>query len=176
MAESVDPDAHGTNAGSLWGGRFASGPSPELAALSRSTQFDWRLWPYDLAGSHAHANALAAAGHLTLEQLAAMHAGLDELARRLASGELVPQPEDEDVHGALEAALIDVVGADLGGRLRAGRSRNDQIATLTRMFLRDHATRIGELVVGLIDALAAFFFFFFFFFFWVGVWGCVFIA
>ena len=60
--------SHGTNEGALWGARFASGPSPELAALSRSTHFDWVLVPYDLAGSHAHAAALAAAGYLTADE------------------------------------------------------------------------------------------------------------
>ena len=144
-----------TGEGSLWGARFASGPSPELAALSRSTHFDWQLAPYDIAGSHAHATALAAAGYLDSEQAAAMHAGLDELQRRVQAGELVAQPADEDVHGALEAALLGIVGADLGGRLRAGRSRNDQIATLIRMYLLDHSAIIGDLVVDLIDALAA---------------------
>lgn len=144
-----------TGDGSLWGARFASGPSPELAALSRSTHFDWQLAPYDIAGSHAHAAALAAAGYLDPEQEAAMHAGLDELLRRVTSGELIAQPGDEDVHGALEAALLTIVGADLGGRLRAGRSRNDQIATLVRMYLLDHCAVIGDLVVDLIDALAA---------------------
>ncbi len=144
-----------TGEGSLWGARFASGPSPELAALSRSTHFDWQLAPYDIAGSHAHAAALAAAGYLDPEQEAAMHAGLDELLRRVTSGELIAQPADEDVHGALEAALLTIVGADLGGRLRAGRSRNDQIATLIRMYLLDHSAVIGDLVVDLIDALAA---------------------
>jgi len=144
-----------TNEGALWGARFASGPSPELARLSKSTGFDWRLWPYDIAGSHAHANALAKAGLLGADDLAAMHAGLDEVARRIEAGELAPGDADEDVHGALEAALIDVVGAELGGRLRAGRSRNDQIATLIRMYLRDAAAAIGHLLVDLIDALAA---------------------
>ncbi len=144
-----------TGEGSLWGARFASGPSPELAALSRSTHFDWQLAPYDIAGSHAHAAALAAAGYLDGEQEAAMHAGLDELLRRVTSGELIAQPADEDVHGALEAALLTIVGADLGGRLRAGRSRNDQLATLIRMYLLDHSAVIGDLVVDLIDALAA---------------------
>ncbi|MBU1588680.1 MAG: argininosuccinate lyase [Actinobacteria bacterium] len=144
-----------TGEGSLWGARFSSGPSPELAALSRSTHFDWQLAPYDIAGSHAHAAALAAAGYLDPEQEAAMHAGLDELLRRVTSGELIAQPADEDVHGALEAALLTIVGADLGGRLRAGRSRNDQIATLIRMYLLDHSAVIGDLVVDLIDALAA---------------------
>ena len=144
-----------TGEGSLWGARFASGPSPELAALSRSTHFDWQLAPYDIAGSHAHAKALAAAGYLDEEQEAAMHTGLDELLRRVTEGELVAQPADEDVHGALEAALLTIVGADLGGRLRAGRSRNDQIATLIRMYLLDHAAVINDLVVDLIDAIAA---------------------
>jgi len=144
-----------TGDGALWGARFASGPSPELARLSRSTHFDWQLARYDIAGSHAHAVALAAAGYLSADEVAAMHTGLDELLRRVESGELVARPEDEDVHGALEAALIEIVGPELGGRLRAGRSRNDQIATLIRMYLLDHAGTIGDLVVDLIDAINA---------------------
>ena len=139
----------------LWGGRFADGPSPELAALSRSTHFDWELAPYDIAGSHAHAKALAAAGLLTPADEAAMHEGLDAVARRIDSGDLVATPEDEDVHGALERALIEAVGPELGGRLRAGRSRNDQIATLIRMYLLDHSQTVGHHVVQLIDAIAA---------------------
>ncbi|QTX04990.1 argininosuccinate lyase [Agromyces archimandritae] len=144
-----------TNEGSLWGARFASGPSPELAALSRSTHFDWQLAPYDLDGSAAHARALAAAGYLSDEELAAMLAGLERLRADVAEGRLVPADSDEDVHGALEAALIAAVGPELGGKLRAGRSRNDQIATLGRMYLRDHARAIGAQLVHLIDAIAA---------------------
>jgi argininosuccinate lyase len=138
----------------LWGARFEGGSAPELAALSRSTHFDWVLARYDLAGSHAHAKALAAAGHLTPAEESAMHDGLDELARRLDSGELVATEDDEDVHGALEAALVAVVGSDLGGKLRAGRSRNDQIATLIRLFLLDHAAVITRDLMRLIDAIA----------------------
>ena len=144
-----------TNDGSLWGARFAGGPSPELAALSKSTHFDWQLAPYDLAGSRAHAVALAAAGYLTADELARMTAALEQLASRVESGELAARPEDEDVHGALETALIDLVGPELGGKLRAGRSRNDQIATLVRLYLLDHAATIAHLIVGLIDAIAA---------------------
>ena len=84
-----------------------------------------------------------------------MLAGLDTLLSRIESGELIASPSDEDVHGALEGALIAVVGPELGGKLRAGRSRNDQIATLVRLYLRDHAARIAELLIDLIDALAA---------------------
>jgi argininosuccinate lyase len=109
---------------------------------------------YDIAGSHAHAKALAAAGHLTAAEEAAMHDGLDVLVSRLESGELVATDDDEDVHGALEAALVEVVGPELGGKLRAGRSRNDQIATLIRLFLLDHADVISREIVRLIDAIA----------------------
>ena len=135
--------SHGTNAGALWGGRFASGPSDALAALSKSTHFDWRLVPYDLAGSRAHARVLHGAGLLTTEQRDALVAGLDRLGERFASGELQPDESDEDVHGALERLLLDEVGTELGGRLRAGRSRNDQVATLFKAFLRDHARVIA---------------------------------
>ncbi|MCC9054794.1 argininosuccinate lyase [Microbacterium sp. F2E] len=139
----------------MWGARFASGPSPELAALSRSTHFDWVLVPYDLAGSHAHAAALGAAGYLTADEEERMHAGLDALAAAVADGSLVAADSDEDVHGALEAALIAEVGAELGGKLRAGRSRNDQIATLVRLYLLDHARVIARDVLRLIDAIVA---------------------
>lgn len=102
---------HGTNEGKLWGGRFASGPSPELEALSRSTHFDWRLTPYDLAGSRAHANALHAAGLLTDEVHRELLRGLQVLGERYADGSLRPGPDDEDVHGALERLLLEEVGA-----------------------------------------------------------------
>ncbi|HWR84409.1 MAG TPA: argininosuccinate lyase [Rhodoglobus sp.] len=145
----------GTGAGSLWGGRFASGPSEELARLSRSTHFDWQLAPYDLAGSRAHAKALAAAGYLADDELTAMTDALHGIEADVASGALQPRPDEEDVHAALERALIERLGPELGGKLRAGRSRNDQIATLIRLYLLDHAATIGDCVVDLIDALAS---------------------
>ena len=139
---------------SLWGGRFAGGPADALAELSRSTAFDWRLARYDLAGSRAHARALHGAGLLDDGQLAAMLDALAGLDADVASGALTPQPGDEDVHTALERALIERAGPDVGGRLRAGRSRNDQIATLVRMYLREQARRIAALLLDLVDALA----------------------
>ena len=144
-----------TNEGSLWGGRFEGGPAPELAALSRSTHFDWVLAPYDVAASRAHAKVLHAAGLLTDEQRDGLLAGLDSLGSDVADGSFTPVVTDEDVHGALERGLIDRVGADLGGRLRAGRSRNDQIATLFRMWLRDAMRRVADGVLGLVEALSA---------------------
>ncbi|MFW0183223.1 argininosuccinate lyase [Rothia sp. CCM 9417] len=144
---------HGTNDGALWGGRFAGGPSEALAALSKSTQFDWRLAPYDIAGSRAHARVLAKAGLLTEQELSDMIAALDQLEADVRSGAYVPAETDEDVHGSLEKGLIERAGTDLGGKLRAGRSRNDQIATLGRMYLRDHASIIATGVLATIDAL-----------------------
>jgi argininosuccinate lyase len=147
------PGEQGTNEGKLWGGRFAGGPSPELEALSRSTHFDWRLTPYDLAGSRAHAHALHRAGLLSDADLAELERGLDALGERYAAGDLHPEPSDEDVHGALERLLLLEVGPEVGGRLRAGRSRNDQIATLFKVFLRDHARVVAGCVLDLVDAL-----------------------
>ena len=138
---------------SLWGGRFAGNASDALAALSKSTQFDWRLAPYDIAGSRAHARVLHRAGLLDNASLDAMLAGLGQLLADLQSGAFGPDEGDEDVHTALERGLIERVGADVGGRLRAGRSRNDQVATLFRMYLRDHARSISALVLDVVDAL-----------------------
>ncbi|HET7070468.1 MAG TPA: argininosuccinate lyase [Nocardioides sp.] len=143
-----------TNEGTLWGGRFASGPSPELEALSRSTHFDWRLVPYDLAGSIAHANALHRAGLLTDEDHRLLVEGLTALRQEYDAGSLRPSPSDEDVHGALERLLIGRVGAEAGGRLRAGRSRNDQIATLFKAYLRDQARAVTMRVLDLVEALS----------------------
>ncbi len=144
-----------TNTGMLWGGRFAGGPSPELQALSKSTHFDWRLASYDLQGSRAHARVLHSAGLLTAEELTRLLEGIDELDRRVAAGEYVAADSDEDVHGALERGLVELLGPDLGGRLRAGRSRNDQIATLFKVYLRDHARVVAGLVLDLAEAIAA---------------------
>jgi argininosuccinate lyase len=144
-----------TPAGSLWGARFSGGPAEALAALSKSTHFDWRLARYDLAGSRAHARVLHGAGLLDDDQLSGMLAALDRLDADVVSGDFVPAPDDEDVHSALERGLIERAGADLGGRLRAGRSRNDQIATLVRMYLREHARQVAGLVLDVVDALVA---------------------
>ncbi|MFJ9842723.1 argininosuccinate lyase [Kitasatospora sp. NPDC101155] len=137
----------------LWGARFADGPSEALARLSASVHFDWRLAPYDIAGSKAHARVLHKAGLLSESELAAMLAGLDQLLTDVQAGTFTGTVADEDVHTALERGLLERLGADLGGKLRAGRSRNDQIATLFRMYLRDHAKTIGGLLLDLQYAL-----------------------
>jgi argininosuccinate lyase len=144
-----------TGEGQLWGARFASGPSPELARLSKSTHFDWQLAQYDLAGSRAHAMALAAAGYLDELELETMVDALASLSEAVADGSFTSLESEEDVHAALERGLIERAGSDVGGKLRAGRSRNDQIATLVRLYLLDHAGVVSAMIVDLIDALVA---------------------
>lgn len=123
-----------------------------MAALSRSVQFDFRLAPYDLAQTRAHARVLASAGLLTPAELARVEVEIDRLAAGIAEGRLLPEESDEDVHTAVERWLIEGLG-DLGGRLRAGRSRNDQVATDFRLYLRDQARAVAA---GIIDLQEAF--------------------
>ncbi len=136
----------------LWGGRFTGGPSDALAKLSVSVHFDWRLAPYDLQASKAHARVLHGAGLLTDDECTRMLLALDELTDMIRTGAFRPTVADEDVHTALERGLLERLGA-LGGKLRAGRSRNDQVATDLRMYLRDHARLIVQAVIDVEAAL-----------------------
>ena len=136
----------------LWGGRFGGGPSEALARLSVSVHFDWRLAPYDLRASRAHARVLHGAGLLDAGELATMVKALDDLEAAVRDGSFRPTVDDEDVHTALERGLLERVGA-LGGKLRAGRSRNDQVATDLRLFLRDAARQVVARVAELETAL-----------------------
>ncbi|WP_116244334.1 argininosuccinate lyase [Nocardiopsis sp. FIRDI 009] len=157
MADQPGTETPGTGqpeALRLWGGRFEGGPDQALARLSLSTHFDWRLARHDIAGSRAHARALHRAGLLTADELDRMIEGLDRLEADVASGAFTPVFEDEDVHTALERGFIERVGPELGGRLRAGRSRNDQIATLVRMYLREEARSIADELLSVVRALA----------------------
>jgi argininosuccinate lyase len=138
--------------GRLWGGRFTGGPAQALARLSVSVHYDWRLAHQDLAASRAHARVLHRAGLLDEAELARLVGALEELDRAVADGTFRPVPEDEDVHTALERGLLERLGA-LGGRLRAGRSRNDQIATDLRLYLREAARGVADALAGLQAAL-----------------------
>jgi len=140
---------------SLWGGRFASGPNDALAALSRSTHFDFRLAPYDLKGTSAHIKALHQAGFLTTAELNVLEGAIDTLLSKVLAGSFGPKPDEEDVHAALERGLIELAGSEIAGKVRAGRSRNDQIATLIRSFLLDASVEIEKQLHGYISALVA---------------------
>ena len=136
-----------TEEGALWGGRFSSGPDYTMQRLSKSTHFDWRLVSYDLDATIAHARALAGAGHLKAEDLETVIAALETIREDYLADRVHPRESDEDVHGALERILIERVGETLGGSLRAGRSRNDQIATFVRMYARDSSSALRNILL-----------------------------
>ena len=138
----------------LWGGRFSDAPADAVFALSRSVDFDWRLAPYDLRSSLSHLRVLQSSALLTDEVAKKIEGGLRELISEVASGKFLPNAGDEDVHSALERGLTEKVG-ELGGSLRAGRSRNDQVATDLKLFAIDHMLDIANQITLLQEALIA---------------------
>jgi argininosuccinate lyase len=123
-----------------------------MMRLSVSVHFDWRLASYDLAASRAHARVLHRSGLLDGDELAKVLHALDDLDSAVRAGTFRPSVDDEDVHTALERGLLERLGA-LGGKLRAGRSRNDQIATDLRLYLRDAARQVVTAIADLEAAL-----------------------
>ena len=128
----------------LWGGRFGAGPTAAFDALNNSIGVDFRLWPYDIRLSKAWAVALWGANVLTLEESKALELGLDAVARHLERGEQ-PTPSDEDVHTLIDRLLHAEVG-DVASKLHTGRSRNDQVATATRLWTMDVCQRLDGAV------------------------------
>jgi argininosuccinate lyase len=133
-----------TKSHKLWGGRFGAGPTPEFDALNNSIGVDFRLWPYDIRLSKAWAVALWGAGVLTLDESKAIERGLDAVGARLIDGE-APLPSDEDVHTLIDRLLHDEVG-DVASKLHTGRSRNDQVATATRLWTMDACQQLDGAV------------------------------
>ena len=136
----------------LWGGRFKSGPSEALANLSRAPLSYFRLFREDIAGSRAHASELKRAGVLDEAEFTAIRSALDGIETDVAGGHQQPIAGDEDVHTFLERLLMARLGA-LGGKLRAGRSRNDQTANNTRLYLRRMARELSREVISVQEAL-----------------------
>ena len=132
----------------LWGGRFTHGPADSVFALSRSVHFDWRLAPYDIVSSLAHLYVLEKSGLINKEQSLAIRNGLKSLYNDVEDGKFLPDEQDEDVHSALERGLSHRVGV-IGGAIRAGRSRNDQVTTDLKLYLIDHMIDIALGVVEL---------------------------
>ena len=136
----------------LWGGRFRSGPSPALMRLSRSDASHFRLVPYDIAASLAHGRELVRGGILSETENSQIAGALTAIAAEIAAGTALPTERDEDVHSFVERLLTERLGA-LGGKLRAGRSRNDQAANDLKLYLRDEARHLAHDVLALQDAL-----------------------
>ena len=146
LASAADATA-GTAAGKshkLWGGRFGAGPTPEFDALNNSIGVDFRLWPYDIQLSKAWAVALWGANVLSLDESKTLERGLDAVRARLAAGEPV-RASDEDVHTMIDRLLHEEVG-DVASKLHTGRSRNDQVATATRLWTMELCQRLDHSV------------------------------
>ncbi|MBF7143382.1 MULTISPECIES: argininosuccinate lyase [Pseudomonas] len=142
------------NTDRLWGARFKSGPAEAMANLSRSPIAYFRLTPYDVAGSKAHANGLHRVGLLNAEEAGKIIAALQGIDEDFVANRIEPVAADEDVHTFIERLLTERLGA-LGGKLRAGRSRNDQSANDMRLFLRDQARVLVVALLELQHALVA---------------------
>jgi argininosuccinate lyase len=138
----------------LWGARFKTGPAEAMANLSRSPKAYFRLTPYDVAGSKAHANELQRAGLLNADETRQIIAALASIDEDFAAGKVAPIPADEDVHTFIERLLTERLGT-LGGKLRAGRSRNDQSANDMRLWLRDQVRVLALAILDLQHALVA---------------------
>jgi len=141
-----------TNGQKMWGGRFAAGPGALMQAINVSIGFDRRLAAQDITGSKAHSDMLAAQGIITAEDRDAIHAGLDEIKAEIDGGIFPWSEELEDIHLNIEARLKDKIG-EAGGRLHTGRSRNDQVATDFRLWVRDHVVLFQNQLTALITEL-----------------------
>ncbi|MFN9256884.1 MAG: argininosuccinate lyase [Gemmatimonas sp.] len=135
----------------LWGGRFAGGPSPLLDAINRSIGTDFRLWPHDIRLSKAWALALSKAGVFTAEEAEQLRAGLDRVAMRIADG-APPIGTDEDIHTMIDRLLHEEAGT-VASKLHTGRSRNDQVATASRLWTMDACRKLDAAIRELQQAL-----------------------
>jgi argininosuccinate lyase len=149
--ESTAPTPDATPSHKLWGGRFSAGPKPAFEALNNSIAVDFRLWPFDIQLSKAWAMALYTADVLTLAECDAIEAGLDAVAARLARGE-APSVNDEDVHTLIDRLLHEEAG-EVASKLHTGRSRNDQVATATRMWAASATDRLDAAIRCVQDVL-----------------------
>ena len=141
-----------TPRGKLWGGRFAQATDSLLEAYSASEHYDRRLYAHDIRGSQTHARMLGRQGVLSTEDVQAIVAGLDEIRSEIEAGNFPWDPALEDVHMNIEARLTERVGA-AGKRLHTGRSRNDQVATDIRLYLRDAIDALLSTLEGLREGL-----------------------
>ncbi|TPX69390.1 argininosuccinate lyase [Spizellomyces sp. 'palustris'] len=138
----------------LWGGRFTGKNDPIMEAFNASLKFDRRMWQADITGSQAYAKALARVGILTHEERDQLVEGLDKVGQEWASDTFEVKPSDEDIHTANERRLGEFVGT-VAGKLHTGRSRNDQVATDMRLWLREQATALLTFLKDLIGIAVA---------------------
>lgn len=150
MSDEIDKKAG--QGQKMWGGRFAAGPGALMQAINVSIGFDQRLAAQDIAGSKAHSDMLAAQDIISAEDRDAIHTGLEEIKAEIENGTFPWSEELEDIHLNIEARLKDKIG-EAGGRLHTGRSRNDQVATDFRLWVREHVELFQNQLTVLISAL-----------------------
>ncbi len=131
--------------GTLWHGRFEEGPSDELLAFSQSLSFDHRLAGDDVVGSRAHVRGLVRAGILQPEEATAVLDALEQVETELVEGKFGFEPTDEDIHTAIERRVTELAGP-AGAKIHTGRSRNDQVATALRLYLKRELIEIVRAV------------------------------
>ncbi|KAL4897608.1 L-Aspartase-like protein [Aspergillus ambiguus] len=134
----------------LWGGRFTQGLDPLMVQYNQSLPYDRILWKQDIAGSLAFARANTKTGILTADEFSAIERGFAQIAEEWATGTFTPTATDEDIHTANERRLSELVGKEIGGKLHTGRSRNEQIATDMRLWLRDELRRLDGFLADLV--------------------------
>ncbi len=132
----------------LWGGRFSEATNEIVERFSASEHFDRRLYSQDISGSQAHARMLSSCGIISSEDAASIIKGLEEIKQAIRKGRFEWKPELEDVHMNIEKALTDAIG-EAGGRLHTARSRNDQVATDFRIYVREQISLVDRLLAGL---------------------------
>ena len=136
-----------------WGGRFRKDVDRLALLYTESVSYDWRLYPYDISGGMAHARMLAEQSVIKKGEANKIVKALKRIEKDLDTGEFAFDVQLEDIHTNIEAALIEQVGPDIGGKLHTGRSRNDQVALDMRMYIRDEALTIVDLIHELQRAL-----------------------
>jgi argininosuccinate lyase len=153
VPEGGDPERRNANANAQWGGRFAAGPAIIMAEINASIGFDRKLWRQDIRGSLAHAAMLARAGIIAAADEAAIRDGLEAIGAEIEAGRFNFDSELEDIHMNIEARLTERIG-EAGKRLHTARSRNDQVATDFRLWVRDAIDGLDHQMAELMRALA----------------------
>jgi len=152
-SEQIDGTSNTTSSNTMWGGRFSSAPDAIMEEINASIDFDKAMFRQDIAGSKAHAAMLKAQGILSHEDVAKIVHGLDTILREIETGQFTFSRQLEDIHMNVEARLRELIG-DAAGRLHTGRSRNDQVATDFKLWVRDTIDALDAALAGLQKTLA----------------------
>ena len=143
----------GQNTSKLWGGRFTGATDPLMDLYNASLPYDKKMYHVDLKGTKVYTSGLNKLGLITSEELSKIHEGLSAIEKEWASGNFVEKPGDEDIHTANERRLGEIIGKEIAGKVHTGRSRNDQVATDMRLFVREELIHLASLLTDLISTM-----------------------